>query len=249
MLSKWRDSILYFLGTTVSNIFYIKTLSGYRRVHHRGTKADCGVIKQIFLKKDYSLRKLQRQGDVLAAYESILKQGKTPLIIDAGANIGASVVWFMTQFPRSHLVAFEPDSENVKLLRRNVAGLDVEINEAAIGSVDDRVSLIDPGTGEWGYQTKPDLSGGCLRMSASRVISEKMRSGYVPFIFKIDIEGGEDNLFERDTDWIDDFPLIVIELHDWLIPRQNTSLNYLKSISRYKRDFVYNSENIFSFKN
>lgn len=123
------------------------------------------------------------------------------------------------------------------------------MRQAALGSLDDHVSIVDPGTGEWGYQTRHDPDGMCERVAASRVIHEKIALGYVPFIFKIDIEGGEDNLFERDTDWVDAFALVIIELHDWLIPRKNTSLNFLKTISRYQRDFVYNSENIFSFKN
>ena len=76
-----------------------------------------------------------------------------------------------------------------------------------------------------------------------------MLHDYVPFLIKIDIEGGEENLFETSTAWIDLFPLLIIELHDWLLPRKNTSLNFIRRIGQFKRDFVYNSENIFSFKN
>ena len=250
MFKKLNDKILFFVGTVFSNYFYFKTHCGqYRVFKHRGTKADCGVIKQIFVKKEYSLRKSKRQSDIIDSYNAILNQNKKPLIIDAGANIGASVLWFTDNFPNSHVIAFEPDSDNIKLLKKNTNGLDVDIREAAIGSVDDQVSIVDPGHGEWGYQTKNDPNGLCNRQSVSRIISEKIEAGYVPFIFKIDIEGGEENLFEINTGWIDLFPLIIIELHDWLIPNKNTSLNFLKSISQFKRDFVYNSENIFSFKN
>ena len=37
-----------------------------------------------------------------------------------------------------------------------------------------------------------------------------------PFILKIDIEGSEGKLFEVDIDIISRFPIIVVELHDWM---------------------------------
>lgn len=250
MLCKALKKFHYVVGTVFSNHYFFKTRAGnYRRLIHRGSKADCGVIRQIFLKEEYSLLKSRRQTDIIETYNSILKNGKTPLIIDAGANIGASVVWFQDVYPESHIVAIEPDTDNVKFLRNNVTGLNVDIREAALGAEDGFVSLIDPGNGEWGYQTKADLDGLCPRLSLTRLINEKMLNGYVPFLIKIDIEGGEENLFETSTAWIDLFPLLIIELHDWLLPRKNTSLNFIRRIGQSKRDFVYNNENIFSFKN
>ena len=66
---------------------------------------------------------------------------------------------------------------------------------------------------------------------------------------KIDIEGIEQDLFMANTEWIDRFPVIIIELHDWLFPGQRTSSTFLKSIGIRDRDFVYVHENIFSIKN
>jgi hypothetical protein len=51
------------------------------------------------------------------------------------------------------------------------------------------------------------------------------------------------------TSWIDRFPLLVIELHDWLLPGQSTSRNFLREIALRDRDFVYRGENIFSIAN
>lgn len=250
MLDKFFDRLRYLVGTSLSRSYAVKTDDGRSRpIFHRGTRADRGVVKQIFLRKDYSLKKMQRRNDLLAAYNAIIAANKTPLIIDAGANIGASVVWFANDFPQSHIVAIEPDADNVKLLRQNAEGLDVEILEAALGSTDGRVSLVDAGHGEWGYQTKDDATGTCLRVAASRIIEEKIAQGYAPFLFKIDIEGGEDNLFEAHTEWVDLFPLIIIELHDWLLPRGGTSFNFIHRMGQSRRDFVYRGENIFSIRN
>ena len=74
-------------------------------------------------------------------------------------------------------------------------------------------------------------------------------AGYRPFIVKIDIEGFESDLFAENTDWVNDFPVLIIEMHDWLFPGQRTSSNFLKTIARLDRDFVYLGENVFSIRN
>ena len=47
----------------------------------------------------------------------------------------------------------------------------------------------------------------------------KINNNYKLFIVKVDIEGFEQNLFLSNTNWIDNCMLIIIELHDWMIPK------------------------------
>lgn len=49
--------------------------------------------------------------------------------------------------------------------------------------------------------------------------------------------------------WIARFPLLAVDLHDWLFPGQGRSLPFLRQISQYNRDFVYLGENVFSIAN
>ncbi len=87
-------------------------------------------------------------------------------------------------------------------------------------------------------------------MTVPGILSRHPRSGgYFPFIVKIDIEGFESELFSGNTDWINEFPVLIIEMHDWLFPGQRTSTNFLKTISQLDRDFVYLGENVFSIRN
>ena len=72
---------------------------------------------------------------------------------------------------------------------------------------------------------------------------------YEPLICKIDIEGGESDLFRANDAWIDQFPLIIIELHDWLLPGTSNSKNFLSAISKRNFDIVYRGENMFCFNN
>ncbi len=220
-----------------------------RAFFHRASHADLGVIKTIFLYEDYALRHLKRHAELHAHYRSILESGQTPLIIDAGSNIGSSVVFFAHHYPQAHIVCFEPNDSNFDLLTLNTKGLNVELHKAAIGSQNGAVDIVDPGEGEWGYRTQQSVSGTCPMMSISQIINEKTEHGFVPFLIKVDIEGGESNLFEAPHDWVDLFPVLIIELHDWLLPRQQTSRTFLKCIATYDRDFVHFGENLFSLKN
>jgi FkbM family methyltransferase len=221
-----------------------------RPFHHRGTRADVGVVKQIFESRDYALEPLPRGPEIGAVYDRLVALGRTPLIVDAGANIGASVVYFSLTFPAAHVVALEPEKNNFELMLRNVAGLDVDARCAAIGSTTGQLYLIDPGKGEWGYRTVKEPRGEPVPVcAAAALIEEKTRGGYQPFIVKIDIEGGEEELFSRNVGWIDAFPLLIIELHDWLLPRSGSSRNFLRCMAERDRDFVYFGENVFSFRN
>jgi len=65
--------------------------------------------------------------------ERIRDSGLRPLIIDAGANIGASPIYFLSRYPDALVVAIEPERNNCALLRSNCEGLDVRVIEAAIG--------------------------------------------------------------------------------------------------------------------
>src|ERR1041385_3761622 len=41
------------------------------------------------------------------------------LIIDCGANVGYASLYFLTKFPRAHIIAIEPDRANFDMLLRN----------------------------------------------------------------------------------------------------------------------------------
>jgi FkbM family methyltransferase len=220
-----------------------------RTFHHRGVPADASVVQQIFVNQEYSLRRLRRGSELLAGYGDVVNHGKSPLIIDAGANIGASAVWFAIEYPQAQVVAFEPEEGNFRVLAKNAEGLNIEPHKAAIGSRDGKVNVRDPGNREWGYQTEISDTGTCDMMSISRLVERKMAAGSVPFIAKIDIEGAELDLFAGPTAWVDDFPVVIIELHDWLLPKQRTAEPFLKCVAGRNRDFVHISENVFSIRN
>jgi hypothetical protein len=84
-------------------------------------------------------------------------------------------------------------------------------------------------------------------ISPSSILSHPVCQNTNPLILKIDIEGGEDALFNGNTDWLSKFPLVIIELHDWMLPFSGSSRNFIKAVAQHDFDFVYRGENVFLF--
>ena len=216
------------------------------RQHSLGDK---GVIKQIFQNSDYAIN-LWPQGKRFVEY-FVNNTVNTPgLIIDAGANIGASAVYFLEIYTNAFVYAIEPDTNNFKLLTMNTERYENKKNfHGAIAKKDGVLSLEDPGHSDWGFRTHEciDDSNQIKVQAVSPQTILKEMHGMNPMIFKIDIEGGEQNLFEDDTSWMRQFPLVIIELHDWMLPFSGSSKSFLKAVAQYDFDFVHKGENIFLF--
>jgi FkbM family methyltransferase len=231
--------------------------SGKRSFQYRPGTSDEPVIQQIFVQRDYDISRLSRAGDLRAAYHRVLTAGRVPLIIDAGANIGASTLYLADSWPEAHVIAVEPDSANLELLRSNTSGLPhVTCLHAALAARSGEMILVDPGIGHWGLRALPEnqaLAGAIVlgripALGMEELLQQHSRA-CTPFLCKIDIEGGEKDLFSDLTGWIDRFPLLMIELHDLLMPEQGVSHHFLREMSVRDRDFVYLGENIFSIAN
>ncbi len=222
-----------------------------RNFHFRKGTSDEGVIVQVLKNGDYNFDRLRRAGELAELYHRLVRTGKAPLIIDAGANIGASAVFFASSYAQARVVAIEPERSNFDLLTANAAGLKVECLHAAVAATAGTVNVVDPGEGYWGYRTsalaeKAVHSVACVTIND---IYERHARDAVPFIAKIDIEGSESELFAANTEWVERTPIIIIELHDWLMPGTANSRAFLECIAGRNRDFVYLGENVFSIDN
>ncbi len=215
--------------------------------------SDWLTFDQIFVNEDYNLKVLKRYPELLALYNDARLKG-TPLIIDAGANIGLSSVYFHHIWPRSQIVAIEPSDENFAVLSRNTKSKPhIHPLLAGIASKSLRLKLVDPEAEHNAFTTEllePGSEGGITAVTVPELLqSFPTDKGYCPFILKIDIEGAEADLFSENVDWIKAFPILIIELHDWLYPGKGTTRNFLRAISAEDRDFIYLGENVFSIRN
>ena len=218
----------------------------------KGT-TDLLTFEQIYCNNDYDTQKLVRNADIRAIYMTQLESG-TPVILDLGANCGMAATFFRLSWPSAHVIAVEPEPANFAALQLNASQLsEIECVRAAVASFTGLARIVNPLAESWAVQTeiaeKGETDGTVRAVSIPELLSAATARGGIPFICKIDIEGFESELFCRGTSWIDQFPLIIIELHDWMLPRKATSQNFLQAISTRNRDFVYVGENVFSIRN
>lgn len=223
-----------------------------RKFFFREQSSDEEVITQVFVKQEYDLGLIGRSTELSAFTEQLKVTGRAPLIVDGGANIGASSVYFANRFPEAHIVAIEPHPRNFELLCKNVDGLRVEPIHAALSSATNhRVRMVDPGRGHWAYRTVPikdESPDGIVCVTLNDLYASHLSSCY-PLFVKVDIEGGEVELFSANTEWVALTPLLMVELHDWLLHKTGSSRPFLQCVSKLDRDFVYVGELAYSIAN
>lgn len=213
----------------------------------RATPSDTSIFFQIFIKQEYdTVGWAPQHARLQACYQAILATGCTPVIIDAGANIGLASRWFGEQYPQARIFAVEPDAGNVAVLRRNVAHLaNVTVLDGAVWDSPARLSIANPGAGAGAFHVIEN--GGDLRSYTIPEITALIPQGSL-FIAKIDIEGGEEVLFRGNPEWPQDAQLIVVETHDWLLPGAGTSRNFRRCIADLSIDLMFRGENTFCFR-
>lgn len=218
------------------------TLRGVGRVHLRPGESDISTLRQVFCNGDYDIgsdspasRRLKRR------YDEILAAGETPVIIDAGANIGAASLWFGALWPKAVVVAIEPEQGNAAILHNN---LDPRpgfiVLDAAIGATPGAVEIVHDATG-WGSRTARSETGIPVVTVADAV--SRVPNGRL-FIAKIDIEGFEDELFAENLDWLDEPAMVLIEPHDWLMPGRHTSRSFQRAMAAREFQLFISHENL-----
>lgn len=178
-------------------------------------------------------------------YKDLLELNVQPLIIDCGANIGASSVYFKLVFPDAKIVAIEPEISNYQLLAENVKQFSIDVTNVAIGSQEGHMWLSNPGLSDWGFRVGDTGDYEVDVLTPNAVLEKYDRCA--PFIIKIDIEGSELNLFETATEWVAKFSLLIVELHDWMLPLEGNSKHLIRCIAEHNFDVVLAGENIFLF--
>lgn len=145
------------------------------------------------------------------------------VIVDAGANIGTSAIAFARRYPQAKIFAIELEAENFHLLTLNTqpyANI-VPIRAALAATAGDK-TVLDRMTGPWGYTIAPTSAptGATGQQVPGLTLDGLMQAHALEKIdlLKIDIEGGEKEIFETGGAWLDHTDVIAAELHDRICP-------------------------------
>ena len=213
-------------------------------------EGDLNGMRQIFERNDYGIHEWH-QGRKFNEYFAQKTESQKGLIIDAGANIGASAVYFLETYANSFLYCIEPEQNNWNLLQKNTEKYaEKKLFHGGISNQDGMLYLEDPNRSTMGFVThqenRPDQNLIAVPAISPSTLLQEMQA-LAPMIFKIDIEGAEQYLFSGATDWLASFPLVIIELHDWMLPFSGSAQSFLRAVADHDFDFIYKNENVFLF--
>jgi FkbM family methyltransferase len=135
-----------------------------------------------------------------------------PLIIDCGANIGLSVLYFKQAYPDATVIAFEPDPQIFQVLEANMRAFgltDTTALEAAVWTTDGEVDFQMEGGMSGRIPKSSDVSG------LQTVKSLRLRNFLtMPVDFlKIDIEGAEFSVIKDCEDLLLQVEHLFLEYH------------------------------------
>ena len=150
---------------------HVVNFSGYIETKHE--------FSEIFLRGDYGIE----------------YQAKAPVIIDCGAHIGLSILFFKMRYPDAMITAFEPDPTNFKMLKCN-------IRHACIGVKLENKALFDKDGELWFEADRQSMSKLSKVMVANKTIKVPTvrLSTYIDGpvdIVKMDIEGAESEVIKE----------------------------------------------------
>eukprot|EP01037_Dinobryon_pediforme_P016826 gene16826-17007_t len=145
------------------------------KFYSRPSDSDMSVFRQIFVERSYDFNRFAQKSRIFGYYQAILAAGKTPIIVDAGANIGASSMYLAKFFPEALVFAVEPDPQNIKICRLNCAPYqNIRVKEAAIGAVPGKVSIekSKDDSMSWAIKTDRNSDGETQILTVRDIVSE-----------------------------------------------------------------------------
>ena len=178
---------------TENNLKNIKLLKRYqestveflgKKIKFSDNEAFIGMINEIFIKKNYMFN----------------SKTEAPFIIDCGANIGLSAIFFKQIYPKSNIICFEPDPIIFELLKYNLDQFnfnDIQIFNSAVWIRDEK--LVFQTDKSWGGKIVSDNNNNTIGIDAINL--NKFLDKHVDFL-KIDIEGAEYDVIKNCSELI-----------------------------------------------
>lgn len=140
-------------------------------------------------------------------------------LIDLGANIGLTSLWFAHRYGCSTVIMVEPSPDNARLARLNLERnkIKAEVIEAAVGAHDGVAHFADEQDSNLGHLS---ASGRPVPVVSMDTLLRKLPADADVDLLKMDIEGGEGPLLSENVEWLDRVRSIIAEFHPEVIDYQ-----------------------------
>ncbi len=171
---------------------------GKRKIKHFNTPLDNSSIAWMFTNANYPIFTLTQ----------------TPKsILDIGANVGDAAIMFHLQYPEARIDCFEPNPEAFALLLENTADIpQIACHNVAVGDKPGMAYVVhNPMATVMDFTTE-------RKPGDDREYTEIPIVPALPLlpcdILKVDVEGGEYNIFKSMVDCLAQIPIIYVETHN-----------------------------------
>ena len=197
----FREAISIYLKIKKSNYDSFRLKKLQHPFSMRKNPYDYATFEEVLLREDYNV-----------------DFGFEPrTIIDGGANIGLTSLYFASKYPDAKIVSVEPDKENFLLLEKNTKPYQgISPLNAGIWNRKANLEIVDGGLGNNSFtvkEVKDDSRTSINALSITDIID--LQQWKNADVVKLDIEGSEKNVFESGYEqWLPNIKVLIIELHD-----------------------------------
>lgn len=207
-LSLQKLGVEHVFTDNANYLFEYEKLTFYIR---NRSHSDYKVFVQIFKHKEYEIivNLLTQNGFIKDEF----------IMLDVGANIGLTSMYFARIFNNHQIYCVEPSGENINILKKNV-----ELNKFNFGiyqkAICERSGLkFDISNNfrdnkDWSLTTSESDTGEIEGITINEIINQNKLS-FITFL-KIDVEGAERFIFEENVDlsYLRITKIISVEIHD-----------------------------------
>ena len=173
--------------------------------------SDPQVFDQIMIEQEYeSIIKIIRNNNI-----------SMNLMLDGGANIGLTTLYFKSMFPGLEIIAFEPSVDTFQRLKKNVENNNLKLVKTIKKGLWSSTKSLKADNSfrdgqDWSFRLTESLphEKSLFEVVSINDVVEENKIKYIDFL-KIDIEGGEVELFKSSSnlDWLKKVKLLAIEIH------------------------------------
>jgi len=161
-------------------------------------------------------------------------------ILDLGANIGYASVYFSARWPHSQILAVEPATSNLNLLDKNTRQWNhITCLQAAVWSHPAWVQVANPKDEPNAFRMSESHDAQKENIPAYTISQLIDRQGCTHLdLLKMDVEGAEAEIFKNGTAWLDRVKVLVVELHDRIVPGCAQALYHALQGYRFQQEIM-----------
>jgi FkbM family methyltransferase len=145
--------------------------------------------------------------------DAMLSPENVRVILDCGANVGITALYFASRYPNARIYSVEPNEKNFEMLKRNTAAEPriVPIRGAVVGHSRTTVRLT-MGKPAWGnFISEVDEGQEVPAFTIDQILEDNGLQ--CADLLKVDIEGAEKEVFANNQ-FMSQVGFVIVELHN-----------------------------------